>query len=100
MKKRLGYIIAGAALAGCMAVTAAQAQSVSFWFAAAGDASGTAISTINVNPGATFNLSVWYKTDTAMAVTGWETLLGFDQSAAMGTAAVTLDNKLALSGDA
>jgi len=98
--KKIVLMISVILLVSVISAGALQAATVDFWFAKAGDATGTAITSLNVITGATFGLSVWYKTDVAFDHTTWETMLGFDRSTTMGTSATALDHKLALNGTA
>lgn len=81
-----------------MACGSVQAATVDFWFARQGDASGTAIDSINAPLGSDFTFSVWYKTDQAWQHSGLELLIGYDRSTTWGDQATPTDGKIASEG--
>jgi len=69
-----------------------------FWFAAAGDPTGTPITSINAPSGGTFDVSVWYQITGVWSHDALELLVGYDQTTSKGASAVPALGRISSSG--
>lgn len=77
---------------------AARAQTVTFFFTAAGSA--TPITNfVTTGPGQVINLSVYYTAPSTYATNDANVFVGYDKTTTEGTTATPLDGKLGLNGD-
>jgi|GEM_PF-2909692 len=72
----------------------AWAQMISYWFSDASDPAGKPINSINVEPGAEFDISVWYKTLDIWSHNAIELLVGYDRATTSGVSASPLDGQI------
>ncbi|MCS7309168.1 MAG: PEP-CTERM sorting domain-containing protein [Armatimonadetes bacterium] len=91
------WLMAGVASATLMLLSLSPASALQYWFARAGDPSGTPISQLQILPGQSFSLSVWIQ-HSPEKLQGIEAILGYDRANAMGTGATPLDQKIVLDG--
>ncbi|MCL5102978.1 MAG: hypothetical protein M1133_02525 [Armatimonadetes bacterium] len=76
----------------------AQAQTLNYWFAVKGDPTGTPLTSMDVAPGASFDVSLWYQTSDSWLHNAMEILVGYDRAASQGTSAIPLDGQITLLG--